>query len=46
MKLTEAEFNVFAHYITQKLLFCQKELFKQEVSLLLFIYNATFYDKV
>lgn len=46
MKLTEAEFNVFVDYITQKLLFCQNELFKQEVSFLLFNNNATFYDKV
>lgn len=34
MKLTDAEFNVFVDYITQKLLFYQNELFKQEVSLL------------
>lgn len=46
MKLTDAEFNVFVDYITQKLLFCQNELFKQEVSLLLFLIHAIFYDKV
>lgn len=32
MKLTDAEFDVFVDYITQKLLFYQNELFKQEVS--------------
>jgi len=31
MKLTDTEFNVFVDYITQKLLFHQNELFKQEV---------------
>lgn len=31
MKLTDTEFNVFVDYITQKLLFYQNELFKQEV---------------
>lgn len=31
MKLTDAEFNVFVDYITQKLLLHQNELFKQEV---------------
>jgi hypothetical protein len=32
MKLTDAEFNVFVNYITQKLLLYQNEFFKQEVS--------------
>lgn len=32
MKLTDAEFNVFVEYVTQKLLFYQNELFKQEVN--------------
>jgi len=32
MKLTDAEFSVFVDYITQKLLFYQNELFKQEVN--------------
>lgn len=32
MKLTDAEFDVFVDYITQKLLFYQNELFKQEVN--------------
>lgn len=31
MKLTDAEFNVFVDYITQKLLYYQNELFKQEI---------------
>lgn len=31
MKLTDAEFNVFVDYITQKLLFYQNELFKQKI---------------
>jgi len=32
MKLTDAEFDVFVDYITQKLLFYQNELFKQQVN--------------
>ncbi|CAI6363574.1 unnamed protein product [Macrosiphum euphorbiae] len=31
MKLTDAEFDVFVDYITQKLLFYQNELFKQQI---------------
>jgi len=32
MKLSDAEFDMFVDYITQKLLFYQNELFKQEVN--------------
>lgn len=32
MQLTDAEFNSFVEFITQKLLFYQNELFKQEVN--------------
>jgi len=32
MKLTDTEFDVFVDYITQKLLFYQNELFKQQVN--------------
>jgi len=39
MKLSNAEFDVFVNYITQKLLYYQNELFKQEVnSKITFIY--------
>jgi len=39
MKLSNAEFDVFVNYITQKLLYYQNELFKQEVnSKIIFIY--------
>lgn len=31
MKLSNAEFDIFVEYITQKLLYYQNELFKQEV---------------